>query len=140
MAEELKKYFPMIRTREEIYTEIGQKKELLEIYRGWNEEQQNTFLDYCTGQRGVRVLSDSVFKEVLDPLRCPERGRPVIRQTCSCVSTGVLGMPKEKQVRNSAIAILKMCILLFCMRRVRPNSINFRMNICIILHKNLIRD
>ena len=89
MAEGLKKYFPMIRTREEIYTEIGQKKELLELYRGWNEEQQNTFLDYCTGQRGVRVLSDSVFKEVLDPLRCPERGRPVIRQTCSCVSTGV---------------------------------------------------
>lgn len=73
MAEGLKKYFPMIRTREEIYTEIGQKKELLELYRGWNEEQQNTFMDYCTGQRGVRVLSDSVFKEVLDPLRCPER-------------------------------------------------------------------
>lgn len=54
------------------FYQIG-KKELLEIYRGWNEEQQNTFLDYCTGQRGVRVLSDSVFKEVLDPLRCPER-------------------------------------------------------------------
>lgn len=55
------------------FYQIG-KKELLEIYRGWNEEQQNTFLDYCTGQRGVRVLSDSVFKEVLDPLDSPRIG------------------------------------------------------------------
>ena len=56
MAEGLKKYFPMIRTREEIYTEIGQKKELLELYRGWNEEQHRSFA--LPGESRRVVISD----------------------------------------------------------------------------------
>ncbi len=69
----LRKYFPMIRTREEIQAEIQSKDKLLEIYQGWKEEQQEVFLDYCTGQKGVRVLYDPFFKEIMNPELVPER-------------------------------------------------------------------
>lgn len=69
----LRKYFPMIRTREEIQAEIQSKDKLLEIYQGWKEEQQEAFLDYCTGQKGVRVLYDPFFKEIMNPELVPER-------------------------------------------------------------------
>ena len=41
MANILQKYFPMIRTREEVWQEISGKEKLLEIYRQWNREQQD---------------------------------------------------------------------------------------------------
>ena len=49
----LKQYFPMIREREDIKQEIYENPKLLEKYREWDEEQQEEFLDYCTGVKGV---------------------------------------------------------------------------------------
>lgn len=48
----LREYFPMLRTKEEILSEISEKAELRSVYQKWNEEQQQRFLDYCTGQKG----------------------------------------------------------------------------------------
>ena len=69
----LRQYFPLIRTRQEILTEISENVRLRKIYETWNNEQQETFLDYCTGNRGVKVLYDSFFKEIIDPETVPER-------------------------------------------------------------------
>ena len=68
MANILQKYFPMIRTREEVWQEISGKEKLLEIYRQWNREQQEEFLDFCTGNRGIKILYDAFFKEILKVL------------------------------------------------------------------------
>ena len=38
----LKQYFPMIREREDIKQEICENPKLLEKYREWDEEQQNS--------------------------------------------------------------------------------------------------
>ena len=73
MANILQKYFPMIRTREEVWQEISGKEKLLEIYRQWNREQQEEFLDFCTGNRGIKILYDAFFKEILNPESAPER-------------------------------------------------------------------
>lgn len=73
MVNGLKKYFPMIRSREEVLTEIRGKEELLEAFEGWQEEQQEEFLDFCTGIRGVKLLYDSFFKEIMNPDTVPER-------------------------------------------------------------------
>ena len=73
MANVLQKYFPIIRTREEVLKEINGNDRLLAVYQGWNREQQELFLDYCSGQRGVRILYDTFFKEILDPDATPER-------------------------------------------------------------------
>ena len=69
----LKQYFPMIREREDIKQEIRENPKLLEKYREWDEEQQEEFLDYCTGVKGVKVLYDAFFKEIMNPENTPER-------------------------------------------------------------------
>ncbi len=73
MANGLKKYFPMIRTREEILDEISGNEILLEMYRKWDEKQRREFLDFCTGVKVVKILYDSFFKEIMDPDAAPER-------------------------------------------------------------------
>ncbi len=73
MANVLQKYFPMIRTREEVLDEITENNGLMQIYQKWTEEQKKLFLDYCSGQKGVRILYDTFFKEILDPGIAPER-------------------------------------------------------------------
>ena len=62
----LKQYFPMIREREDIKQEICENPKLLEKYREWDEEQQEEFLDYCTGVKGVKILYDAFFKEIMN--------------------------------------------------------------------------
>ena len=69
----LKQYFPMIRERGDIKREIRENPKLLEKYREWDEEQQEEFLDYCTGVKGVKVLYDAFFKEIMNPENTPER-------------------------------------------------------------------
>ena len=73
MKNELQKYFPLIRTREEVLDEIRKQESLQTIYEGWHAEQREEFLDFCTGVRGVRMLYDSFFKEILNPDTVPER-------------------------------------------------------------------
>ena len=74
MAEKkLTAYFPMIRSRSEILTEIGNHVNLKSIFEKWNETQKNLFLDFCTGARGVKMLYDSFFKAILNPDAAPER-------------------------------------------------------------------
>ena len=61
----LKQYFPCIREKEEILAQIRENTELSEQFYNWNKEQRELFLDYCCGNRGVKVLYDSFFKEVM---------------------------------------------------------------------------
>ena len=69
----LQKYFPMIRTREEVLAEIESQKKLSAIFNSWEEKPQNEFLDFVTGAKGVKILYDSFFKEIMNPETTPER-------------------------------------------------------------------
>ena len=51
MATILKTYFPTIRTRKEVLEEISESEKLSEMFRQWNEGQQEEFLDVCTETR-----------------------------------------------------------------------------------------
>lgn len=73
MAQKLKNYFPCIREREEILSEIHHKKALRDLFEQWDAEQQSEFLDYCTGVKGVKLLYDSFFKSIINPDATPER-------------------------------------------------------------------
>ncbi len=73
MPTNLQKFFPMIRSRDEVLTEITQNPLLLNRYRSWPPERQEEFLDFCSGTRGVKLLYDSFFKEIMDPERDPSR-------------------------------------------------------------------
>ncbi len=73
MTNKLQEHFAIIRDREEVLNEIYSRRDLIEQYQSWEKEQQELFLDYCTGARGVKILYDQYFKLVLDPEKNPER-------------------------------------------------------------------
>ena len=69
----LKKHFPMLRTREEILEDIKNKKHLSILYESWKESEQEEFLDFCTGVKGVKMLYDTFFKEIFNVEYAPNR-------------------------------------------------------------------
>ena len=71
MSSVLQKYFPMIRTREAILQEITTTPGLYSAFQKWDKDQQDAFLAYCTGQKGLHILHDPVFKEILNPELSP---------------------------------------------------------------------
>ena len=70
---DLKQYFPMIQERKEVLEKIRESRELLKMFHSWTEEQQEEFLDFCTGVKGPKMLYDAFFKEVMNPESTPER-------------------------------------------------------------------
>lgn len=73
MANNLRKYFPMLRSREEVLKRIDEEKSLRETYYSWREEEREDFLGMCTGTRGAKMLYDGFFKEVMNPEYAPQR-------------------------------------------------------------------
>ena len=69
----LAELFPMIASREEVYAKICESSEMLKTFNAWSEERQEEFLDICAGNRGVKMLYDPFFKEILNPDATPER-------------------------------------------------------------------
>ncbi|MFR0987474.1 MAG: PD-(D/E)XK nuclease family transposase, partial [Frisingicoccus sp.] len=67
MPQSLKECFPMIQTREEILKQMNKQKNLKATFESWKPEEQKEFLDICTGVRGVKMLYDAFFKEVMNP-------------------------------------------------------------------------
>ncbi len=73
MTTKLKEYFPMIREREEVLAEIAKSDMLQTTFDSWTKEQQEEFLNICTGAKGLKLLYDGFFKEVMNPEYVPER-------------------------------------------------------------------
>ena len=73
MTNKLQQYFPMIRTREEVLNEIESKSRLKNLFYEWTEENQNEFLDFCTGVKGIKIMYDFMIKEILNPENTSER-------------------------------------------------------------------
>ena len=53
--------------------EIIQNHKLSDMFASWRKNQQEEFLDFCSGARGVKLLYDSFFKEILNPEYAAER-------------------------------------------------------------------
>ncbi len=69
----LRSYFPMLRTRSQILSDIQASSTLSLLFDSWLPEHQEDFLNFCTGIKGVKMTYDSFFKEVLNPEYVPER-------------------------------------------------------------------
>lgn len=73
MRTDLRDFFPNIRSREAVLSEIHEKPFLQETFSSWLPDEQERFLDYCTGVRGMKILYDPYFKEIFNPEYVPER-------------------------------------------------------------------
>ena len=67
MGTKLQQYFPMIQTKDKILKQIESSKRMSDMFRGWTEEQQEEFLNCCSGAKGFKLLYDSFFKEIFSP-------------------------------------------------------------------------
>ena len=73
MQTKLQEYFPMIKTRQTILDEINRNSKLCNIFERWEKNQQEEFLDFCTGVKGVKLLYDAFFKQIMNPETAPKR-------------------------------------------------------------------
>ena len=73
MPNVLQSHFPLIRSREAILSEINSKPDLLTIFEKWKLHQQEEFLNFCCGNRGLKIMYDGFCKEVLNPEYDPAR-------------------------------------------------------------------
>lgn len=73
MKNMLQQYFPMIRTKEELMSEIKKRSVLSREFYSWKQEARKEFVDFCTGAKGVKMMYDFVSKEILNPEVVPER-------------------------------------------------------------------
>ena len=73
MKEKLKNYFPTIREKEELLLEIQENVILQDLYAQLSPELKEELLNFCTGMKGLKILRDSFFKEVINPEYDPER-------------------------------------------------------------------
>ena len=73
MTTKLQQYFPVIRSKTDILKEIDSNVKLTERFYSLKENQRQEFLDFCSGVRGVKMLYDSFFKEIMNPETVPER-------------------------------------------------------------------
>ena len=69
----LQQYFPMLPTRAALEQHIRSVPHLTATFQGWAPERQEEFLDFCTGERGLKILYDCFFKEIFHPEYTPER-------------------------------------------------------------------
>ena len=65
--------FRLNKTRTEIINEINASAKLSQKFYSWPENEQERFLEICTGNRGLRILYDVYFQEIFNPDTHPER-------------------------------------------------------------------
>ena len=68
----LQQYFPMIRTRAQILLEIKSDTTLNRKFQSFSKESKEEFLDFCTGEKGIKILYDNIFKAVMNPDLYPD--------------------------------------------------------------------
>lgn len=56
MTEKLKHYFPTLWEKKELLWEIRTKPTLSAIFDSWSFEQQEEFINFCTGVKGIKFL------------------------------------------------------------------------------------
>ena len=98
MASKLKKYFPIIREKEEVLAEIKKSEALQEKFGKWTDEQREEFLNFCTGVKGLKLLYDGFFKEIMNPEYVPERLNDFLSQML-CQKVMVLKVLPADSVR-----------------------------------------
>lgn len=73
MANTLRELYPFVRERHEIFQDIMDTPELKQTFLSWSRDNQEHFLDFCSGTKGVKMLYDGFFKEILNPDTKPQR-------------------------------------------------------------------
>ncbi|MCI8294933.1 MAG: coiled-coil domain-containing protein 22 [Lachnospiraceae bacterium] len=69
----LAEHFPSIRTQAALRQIIASHPDLESLFAGWDPASQEDFLKQCSGEKGMTILYDGIFKEIFTPEGAPER-------------------------------------------------------------------
>ena len=58
MVSTLRELYPFVRERHEIFQDIMDTPELKQTFLSWSRDNQEHFLDFCSGTKGVKMLYD----------------------------------------------------------------------------------
>lgn len=72
MSTKLKQYFPLLWESNDLLNTIKNNPVLSDIFEQWSLLQQQEFINFCTGVRGIKFLYDGFAKEILNPEYTPE--------------------------------------------------------------------
>ena len=70
---QFKLLFSTFRKREEILAEIEANPKLYAQFNKMLRTDRERFLDLCCGAKGLKILSDPFFKEIMNPEYTPGR-------------------------------------------------------------------
>ncbi len=84
MESSLRQFFPQIPTEDKIKRMIKQDIELKREFDSWDASQQKLFIDRCTGKKGFFLLSDVMFKEVMNADAVPEKLEDFLTEVLMC--------------------------------------------------------
>ena len=115
----LQQYFPLIRSKQEILEQIHSSPGLLNIYQQWRVEQQEEFLNFCSGAKGVKILYDSFAKAVLNPELFPERLNDLLSLLLGMEVTILEVLPTD----NSRITDESSLVIMDILVRLKDGSI-----------------
>ena len=102
----------MIRTQEEILKEINVNPSLTEKFNTLKPEQQQEFLDFCSGAKGVRILYDSFFKAIMNPDRNSSRLNAFLSLLLERKVTVVSVLSKESQIMPDTLIVMDIIVRL----------------------------
>lgn len=107
----LRKYFPMLKTKAEILATINQNPKLNSKFHRWTKEQQENFLNFCSGSKGIKILYDVFFKEVLNPETAPERLNQLLSAILGMKVTIVKVLPLDSSRMGGETSLVSMDIV-----------------------------
>ena len=120
----------MIQSREEILARIYSNPKLQQLFESWTVLQQKEFLDFCSGAKGIKVLYDSFFKEVLpnDPTRLSDESSLLITDIIVELEDGTLANIEVQKIGyvfpGARCACYSSDMLLRQYKRARQRSID----------------
>ena len=91
--------------------QIRQDPGLTSTFSGWSEEQREEFLAFCTGVKGVKILYDAFFKEIMNPEYTPEHLEELLslpgigNYTAGAIASIAYGKP-EPAVDGNVLRVL----------------------------------
>ena len=112
MANQLKKYFPVLWEREDLLAEIHGNRKLLSRYEQLDEKEKEEFIGFCMGMLGTKILRDAFFKEVTEKSEYIKEQLEKINGVKSVSGMGLMiGVEVEKSAADIANECLKKGLL-----------------------------
>ena len=71
------------------------------LYGSWTPERQEEFVNFCTGMKGIKILYDSFFKEVMNSEYTPERLEAFLNVVLKRKAKIVRILPNDETVKKS---------------------------------------